>query len=80
MNLTVIKGGPGQEERVPVVARREDVERVAALNRQALALLHEAEAVNIGGRPTLGEELTLGPLESDVRYLDRGRALRPLFP
>lgn len=34
-------------------------------------VLRGAEAMNIGGRSTLGEELVLGQLESDVSYLER---------
>ncbi|MGH8543147.1 MAG: hypothetical protein ACREX3_05840 [Gammaproteobacteria bacterium] len=73
MNLMVTKAGPDpwEWERVPVVARREDVERVAALNRQALNLLREAEAMNLGGRGGLGEELVLDQLECDVVYYER---------
>jgi hypothetical protein len=73
MSLKVIKDGPEPWDwvRGPVVARREDVERVAALTRQAVALLREAQVINIGGRMTLSEEETLQEVEGDLAYLER---------
>ncbi len=72
MELTVINGGPDQGEpiRVPVLARRGDVERAAALYRQALDLIREAAALRVAGDGGgVGEDAAQGA-EWDVKYLE----------
>jgi hypothetical protein len=73
MNLKVIKGGPEPWDwvRVPVVARREDVERAVALYRQALDLLNEAEVLGLAGSMGSFAEEALGAAEWNVQYYER---------
>jgi hypothetical protein len=72
MNLVETKSSPEPWEwvRVPIVARREDVERAVALYRQALCLLNEAEALGLAGTMGSLAEIALGEVESNVEYYE----------
>ena len=61
---------PWEWERVPVVARREDVERAVASYGQALALLNEAEALGLAGTMGSFAEEALGGVEWNVEYYE----------